>query len=61
MSFSETSITYLLYVTSDGGEINTPTLDRVSKMGISFNRFHSTAMSISQHSYRTNVKTQLFK
>ena len=27
-----------------GGEINTPTLDRVSKMGISFNRFHSTAM-----------------
>ena len=27
-----------------GGEINTPTLDRVSNMGISFNRFHSTAM-----------------
>jgi arylsulfatase A-like enzyme len=27
-----------------GGEVNTPTLDRVSKMGISFNRFHSTAM-----------------
>ena len=27
-----------------GGEINTPTLDRVSKMGVSFNRFHSTAM-----------------
>ena len=27
-----------------GGEINTPTLDRVAKMGISFNRFHSTAM-----------------
>ena len=27
-----------------GGEINTPTLDRVSKLGISFNRFHSTAM-----------------
>jgi arylsulfatase A-like enzyme len=27
-----------------GGEINTPTLDRVSSMGISFNRFHSTAM-----------------
>ena len=27
-----------------GGEINTPTLDRVAKMGLSFNRFHSTAM-----------------
>jgi hypothetical protein len=27
-----------------GGEIHTPTLDRVSKMGVSFNRFHSTAM-----------------
>ncbi|QDT73680.1 arylsulfatase [Lacipirellula limnantheis] len=27
-----------------GGEINTPTLDRVAQMGISFNRFHSTAM-----------------
>ncbi len=27
-----------------GGEINTPTLDRVSKAGVSFNRFHSTAM-----------------
>ena len=27
-----------------GGEIHTPTLDRVAKMGISFNRFHSTAM-----------------
>ncbi len=27
-----------------GGEINTPTLDRVANMGISFNRFHSTAM-----------------
>ena len=27
-----------------GGEINTPTLDRVSKMGVSFSRFHSTAM-----------------
>lgn len=27
-----------------GGEVNTPTLDRVSKMGISYNRFHSTAM-----------------
>jgi len=27
-----------------GGEVNTPTLDRVAKMGISYNRFHSTAM-----------------
>ena len=27
-----------------GGEIHTPTLDRLAKMGISFNRFHSTAM-----------------
>ncbi len=27
-----------------GGEINTPTLSRVSKSGISYNRFHSTAM-----------------
>ncbi len=27
-----------------GGEINTPTLNRVAKMGVSFNRFHSTAM-----------------
>ncbi len=27
-----------------GGEINTPTLDRVSNSGISYNRFHSTAM-----------------
>jgi arylsulfatase A-like enzyme len=27
-----------------GGEINTPTLDRVANMGVSFNRFHSTAM-----------------
>ncbi|CRI67781.1 Sulfatase [Thiocapsa sp. KS1] len=27
-----------------GGEINTPTLDRVANMGISYNRFHSTAM-----------------
>lgn len=27
-----------------GGEINTPTLDRVHKGGISFNRFHTTAM-----------------
>ena len=27
-----------------GGEVNTPTLDRVANMGVSFNRFHSTAM-----------------
>jgi arylsulfatase len=27
-----------------GGEINTQTLDRVAKLGVSFNRFHSTAM-----------------
>jgi arylsulfatase A-like enzyme len=27
-----------------GGEINTPTLDRVAKSGVSYNRFHSTAM-----------------
>jgi len=27
-----------------GGEVHTPTLDRVARMGISFNRFHSTAM-----------------
>jgi arylsulfatase A-like enzyme len=27
-----------------GGEINTPTLTRVAKAGISYNRFHSTAM-----------------
>jgi hypothetical protein len=27
-----------------GGEINTPTLDRVAELGVSFNRFHSTAM-----------------
>ena len=27
-----------------GGEINTPALDRIAKMGVSFNRFHSTAM-----------------
>jgi arylsulfatase A-like enzyme len=27
-----------------GGEIHTPTLDRIAKMGVSFNRFHSTAM-----------------
>lgn len=27
-----------------GGEIHTPTLDRVAKTGISYNRFHSTAM-----------------
>lgn len=27
-----------------GGEINTPTLDRIAGLGISYNRFHSTAM-----------------
>ena len=27
-----------------GGEIHTPTLDRIANMGISYNRFHSTAM-----------------
>lgn len=27
-----------------GGEINTPTLSRVAKIGVSYNRFHSTAM-----------------
>ncbi|WP_083631268.1 arylsulfatase [Labilibacter marinus] len=27
-----------------GGEINTPTLDRIANEGISYNRFHSTAM-----------------
>lgn len=27
-----------------GGEIRTPALDRVAKLGISYNRFHSTAM-----------------
>jgi len=27
-----------------GGEINTPTLDRIAKAGISYNRFHTTAM-----------------
>jgi arylsulfatase A-like enzyme len=27
-----------------GGEINTPTLDRIAQAGVSFNRFHSTAM-----------------
>lgn len=27
-----------------GGEINTPTLSRVAKAGLSYNRFHSTAM-----------------
>ena len=26
-----------------GGEINTPTLDRIAKLGVSYNRFHSTA------------------
>jgi len=27
-----------------GGEINTPTLSRIASMGVSYNRFHSTAM-----------------
>ena len=27
-----------------GGEVRTPTLDRVANMGVSYNRFHSTAM-----------------
>ena len=27
-----------------GGEVHTPTLDRVATAGISYNRFHSTAM-----------------
>ena len=27
-----------------GGEINTPTLTRIANMGVSYNRFHSTAM-----------------
>lgn len=27
-----------------GGEINTPALERVAKMGVSYNRFHTTAM-----------------
>lgn len=30
--------------TTFGGEINTPTLDRIHKAGISYNRFHTTAM-----------------
>ena len=30
--------------TTYGGEINTPTLSRVAKLGVSYNRFHSTAM-----------------
>jgi arylsulfatase A-like enzyme len=30
--------------TTYGGEINTPTLSRVAKAGVSYNRFHSTAM-----------------
>ncbi|MBP7864556.1 MAG: sulfatase-like hydrolase/transferase [Acidobacteria bacterium] len=28
-----------------GGEINTPTLSRIAKQGITYNRFHTTAMS----------------
>src|SRR6516165_9804749 len=27
-----------------GGEVNTPTLERISKAGVSYNRFHTTAM-----------------
>jgi arylsulfatase A-like enzyme len=27
-----------------GGEVHTPTLDRIAKAGISYNRFHTTAM-----------------
>jgi arylsulfatase A-like enzyme len=30
--------------TTFGGEINTPTLDRIHKDGVSYNRFHTTAM-----------------
>ena len=30
--------------TTFGGEISTPTLDRVAKMGVAYNRFHTTAM-----------------
>jgi arylsulfatase len=30
--------------TTFGGEINTPTLDRIHKGGVSYNRFHTTAM-----------------
>lgn len=30
--------------TTYGGEVNTPTLDRIAKEGISYNRFHITAM-----------------
>src|SRR5512137_2671418 len=28
-----------------GGEVNTPTMDRLMKQGIGYNRFHTTAMS----------------
>lgn len=28
-----------------GGEVNTPTLDRIARAGISYNRFHTTGMS----------------
>jgi arylsulfatase len=27
-----------------GGEVHTPTMDRIVKSGISYNRFHTTAM-----------------
>src|SRR6516165_9344222 len=30
--------------TTFGGEVNTPTLERISKAGVSYNRFHTTAM-----------------
>src|SRR6516164_7321389 len=30
--------------TTFGGEVNTPTLDRISKAGVTYNRFHTTAM-----------------
>jgi arylsulfatase A-like enzyme len=30
--------------TTFGGEVNTPTLDRIHKGGVSYNRFHTTAM-----------------
>ena len=30
--------------TTFGGEVTTPTMDRISKSGITYNRFHTTAM-----------------
>jgi len=35
-----------------GGEINTPTLDRVAKAGISYNRFHSTGTVSNRTIYK---------